>query len=198
MKSTGLLLTAGVIALSALAGTVYMGKTASKVPFNRPELRIGEQAPGPSLPSGSATWSPKRDKDGYTVTSTLPAYDSRVAQFADFPLLLPGHLPEGTKLGSATLIWDPSTEKRVLQIAIQGKYSGLMSLQRIRDRNDEYPDGILIRTETQTNGTVYRNLLSNVDGIAVSMAWNPALSDEAIIQSFQSLKPQPKPAAAKL
>jgi hypothetical protein len=196
MKSTGLMIIAGVAAVSALAGSYYVGQTAPRNMDSRQEIRIGDQTPGPLIPSGSASWTPQRDPDGYTVTATLPLEDSRLPQFADFPLHLPEYLPTGSTLGPATVIWDPSTEKRIVQIPIQGKHSGMLSQQRVREHTEDYPDGMVIRTVKLNSGQVYRNLRSNVNGVGVSMAWNLALPDEQIIQSFQSLKAREKQTAS--
>ncbi|MBW3625525.1 MAG: hypothetical protein KY468_19180, partial [Armatimonadetes bacterium] len=180
------------VVLGSLAGTFYANRIASTEAKMIPELRIGEQGPGPLLPARSARWTPTHDPDGYTVTRNLPVTDSRISQFTDFPLLIPSYLPKGSRIDGVTIIWDPQTDKRVVQVSIGGKYNGILTERRIRRRRDDYPDGILIQSEAQPNGTIYRNLQSNVDGVGVSMAWNPALSDEEIIKSFQSLKPAPQ------
>ena len=192
MKNIYLVLTAAVVAVGALAGSSYMGRAKSDAASSQSEVRIGEQSPGPAIPATPPTWSPRRDRDGFTVNRDLPVRDSRVIGFADFPVLLPSYLPRGAKLSSATILWDPVSDKRTLQIAVQGRFNGIITEQRMRDRDENYPDGMLLRTEKQQNGNVYRNLLSNVDGVGVSMAWETNLSDEEIIKVFQSLRPEPR------
>jgi hypothetical protein len=178
-----------IVVFAAVTGSLFLGRgSAQSAGTPRPDLSIGEQGPGPSLPAGSATWTPKRDPNGYSVTHNLPLTDSRVADFADFPLLLPTFLPAGSKMDHVTIVWDPQTGKRLVQIAIEGKHSGILTEQRIQERNEAYPEGIFITSETQPNGSVSRDLRSNVDGVGVSMAWSLSMNDEDIIKCFQSLK----------
>jgi hypothetical protein len=159
----------------------------------RPEKRIGDQTPGDPAPFRAAAWTPKRDKNGSSVTMNLLPDDPRIDQFADFPVHYPTFLPDGSYIEKVILYWNPETGKRLVQISIVGTGSALISQYRLQRRDPDYPKGIVLTSINQTNGTTCRKLQSNVQGIAVSMVWNPKNTDDEIIKTFKSLWPHSTP-----
>ena len=182
-----------VAAIGVMIGTVVIDRstTTESGPI-RPERRIGDQSAGRLITRRTTDWTPARDPNGYAVSIKVPPTDSRIARFADFPVLMPAHLPEGYTIESVILSWDPGTGKRLIQIAVQGEHGGLITEQRLRKRDADYPVGIYLHSERQPDGNIIRVLQSNVNGVGISMAWSSLISDENLIEIYRSLKPLPQ------
>jgi len=150
MKVSALLVLVAAAAAAAILGTFLIGRGSSpKTGSVRDDTRIGDQSLGMLISEGRVVWSPKKNPNGTSETADLPPNDPRIQQFADFPVLIPSYLPKDCHVEKVTVTLDEETQKRLVQISIQGAANGLISEFRLKKKDPNYPKGLNLTTVRQ-------------------------------------------------
>jgi hypothetical protein len=189
MRIFSFTLVVAAAAAVVIVGTYALDRSSQlSVGTFRPERSIGDPAPASPARKISPSWTPSTTSRSVGVTMTLSPSDSRIARFADFPILIPRYLPKDVKISKTLLLWDPATGRRTLQFALQGGAVGMISERRLRRQDPAYPKGILLRTVRQADGNAFRSLQSGPRGVALSIACSLNVSDEDLVRMYNSLQ----------